>query len=212
MSKSKGVSRRQFAKHIGRSHVWVSRLVNEGKIPLNANGQIPLEEGLKAYEESQQVGYDGNRAHGENQRRKAAANRKGEDSPKKIEQKAPKNVTHISEAKKRADSSLASVPGTGGSVDKINAAYNRARLAEKTFQAKMKELEYKEAQGLLIPLADVEKDAQEAAAAVRERLMSMAPRIAPLCEGRTAREIEPIIEDAVNEALQALRRSRFAKG
>src|SRR5699024_1060807 len=65
---------------------------------------------------------------------------------------------------------------------------------------------------LLIPLAEVEKDAQEAPAAVRERLMSKAPRIAPLCEGRTAREIETIIEDAINESLQALRRSRFAKG
>jgi len=212
MSKSKGVSRRQFAKHIGRSHVWVSRLVNEGRLPLDEHGRIPLEEGLKAYEESQRVGYDGNRAHGENQRRQAAAKRSGKTPPKKVEQQPPKNVTHISEAKKRTEKSLAAVPGTGSSVDQINASYNRARLAEKTFQAKLKELEYKEAQGLLIPLAEVEKDAQEAAAAVRERLMSMAPRIAPLCEGRTAREIEPIIEDAINEALQALRRSRFAKG
>lgn len=212
MSKSGSVSRREFAKRIGRSHVWVSRLVKEGKIPLDEKGRIPLEAGLKAYEESQSVGYDANRAHGENQRRAAAAKKTGNEPEKNVEQQAPKKVTHISEAKKKAESGLSSIPSSGGSVEKINAAYNRARLAEKTFQAKMKELEYKEAQGLLIPLAEVEKDAQEAAASVRERLMSMAPRVAPLCEGKTAREIEPIIEDAINEALQALNKSRFAKG
>lgn len=215
MSKDKGVSRREFARQIGRSHVWVSRLVKEGRLPLDSTGKIPLQAGLMAYEESQQVGYDGNRAHGENQRRAAAAKKTGSKKPeKKLKQKEPDNVTHISKAKsKAADRSVPDVPVIGGpSIDKINAAYNRARLAEKTFQAKMKELDYKEAQGLLLPLNDVEKDAQETASAVRETLMSMAPRIAPLCENRTAREIEPIIEDAINDALQALNRSRFTKG
>lgn len=211
MSKEKGLSRRQFAELIERSHVWVSRLVKEGRIPLDASGRIPREAGLRAYEESQRVGYDGNRAHGENQRRAAAAKKDGDKSAEKVTQKPPANVTHISDAKKKAGD-IPDIPAVGGaSVDKINAAYNRARLAEKTFQAKLKELEFKEAQGLLLPLVEVEKDAMETAAALRERLMSMAPRIAPVCEGRTAREIETLIEDAVNEALQAFQRSRFAR-
>lgn len=210
---SKAVSRRAFALEIGRSHVWVSRLVNEGKIPLNEAGKIPLQAGLRAYEESQQAGYDSNRAHGENQRAASAAKKLGANKKKKAVKKPPVKVAEKkSESTKVDESDLLSVGGIGGpSVDKVNAAYNRARLAEKTIQAKLKELEYKEAQGILIQLTDVQKDAQETAAAVRERLMSMPPRIAPLCENKTAREIEPIIEDAINEVLQAINRSRFAK-
>src|SRR5699024_3908292 len=182
------------------------------RLPLDEHGRIPLEEGLKAYEESQRVGYDGNRAHGENQRREAAAKRSGKKPPKKVEQQPPKNVTHISEAKKRTEKSLPSLPAARRSVDHISPPYSRDRFRGRAFPAQLTELASEAAHGLLIPLAAVGTAAEEAAAAVRERLMSMAPRIAPPCEGRTAREIEPIIEDAINESLQALRRSRFAKG
>lgn len=209
---SKALSRRAFAKVIGRSHVWVSRLVNDRRLPINADGKIPLAAGLKAYEESQRVGYDGNRAHGENQRRAAATKKPVKELKEKVKQKSPTNVRPISSAKKTTDSEIPEpLPIGGPSVEKVNAAYNRARLAEKTMQAKLKELELKEAQGLLIPLVDIEKDAQATAAAIRERLMSISPRVAPLCEHKTAREIEPIIDDAINEALQALQRSRFVK-
>lgn len=201
------VSQREFAKHIGRSHVWVNRLVKEGKIPSNDKGRIPLQDGLRAYEASQQPGYDANRAHGEKQRR------------------AAKKTTRKTAAKKSAasktlpvqtlpdDDDDAPLPSSGFvPVEKINAAYNKARLAEKTFQAKLKELEYQEAKGQLIPIDVVKSDAAHAGTEIREKLSSIGARIASICEGKTAREIEGIIDDAINEALEALHKTRFGKG
>lgn len=195
---TKYVSQREFAKHIGRSHVWVNRLVKEGRLPSNSKGQIPLEEGLQAYEASKHPGYAASREQGEKQR--AAAKKK---EPKK---NAAEDSVPLSAAEPEIPATT-----TGMSVAKINEAYNRARLAEKTYQAKLRELEYKEASGELIPRDDVEADAERTGAEVRERLMSVPPRVAGLCEGKSAREIERIIEEAINEALSALQRSRFGR-
>mgnify|MGYP005813316233 CR=1 FL=1 len=208
---SGSVSQRKFAEHIGRSNVWVSKLVKAGRLPVDADGKIPLADGLAAYEASQQVGYDGNRAHAAKQR---SASAKAKASPRAAATKAPPlpAAAHQTTTLGDDDEADAPLPATGlVSVDKVNAAYNRARLAEKTYQAKLKELEYKEAQGLVLSLAEVEKDAEETAGALREKLMSLPPRIAPLCEGKPAREIEGVLDEAINDALLALSRSRFAK-
>lgn len=93
----------------------------------------------------------------------------------------------------------------------VTAEFNKARLAEKTYQAKLKEIEYKLKRGELLERVAVEADAQRTAALVRERLMSVPVRIAGLCEGRTAREIEEIIEDGINDALELLQKSKYVK-
>lgn len=203
---SDSVSQREFAKHIGRSHVWVSKLVKAGKLPTNDKGKILLAEGLAAYEASQQVGYDANREHAEKQRRQSA---KSKPAAKKTASK--KTAAKIPELPNYEDDN--SLPGAESlTVKKLSEAYNKARTAEKTFQAKLKELEYKQAQGHLIQRDDVLADAASTAEELRGLLFSIAPRIAPICEGKTAREIETMIEDAINESLEALQKSKFAKG
>lgn len=205
------VSQRQFATHIGRSHVWVSKLVKAGKIPVNDKGRIPLSEGLRAYEASQRVGYDSNREHGAKQR---AVSKKKAVTGKPVRAK-PVPAASTGES----NSPIATLPSDDEpvsqsgrlSIDKVHDAFNRARLAEKTFQAKLKELEYKEAQGLLLKIEEVEEDAAQTAGAIRDQLMSMGPRIAPLCEGKSAREIEAIIEDGINDALAAFQKARFGR-
>lgn len=201
------LSQREFAEHIGRSHVWVNRLIKQGKIPV-VDGKIPLEEGVKAYEASKQVGYEANRAHGEKQRQEAA----------KKKEKAS-GASSATKKKKREMPPTTTIPGddetmpmTGNvAADKVAAAFNKAKLAEKTYQAKIKELDYKEKQGLLIAKETVEADAAQTAEELRGLMFSIPPRIAPLCEGRPAREIESIIDEAINEALGALKKSRFVK-
>ena len=89
--------------------------------------------------------------------------------------------------------------------------FNKAKTAEKTYQAKLKRLEFEEKEGSLIAKDAVRDDAFLAANELRSRLFSIAPRAAPRCEGKTAREIERIIEDEINFALQALQESRFIK-
>lgn len=196
------LSQRAFAKEIGRSHVWVSKLVKQGKIPL-VDGKIPRAEGMKAFEASQQLGYEANRELNE-KNRKAAPKKKPAAKKKKAEPAVDDQAFTIPDED--------TLPATGTiSVDKVAAAFNKAKLAEKTYQAKLRELEFKEKQGLSISKEAVEADAANTAEELRGLLFSIGPRIAPICEGKEAREIEGIIEDAINEALQALNKSRFAK-
>ena len=91
----------------------------------------------------------------------------------------------------------------------VTAALNKARLAEKTYQAKLKEIEYRIRKGELVERETVSKDAQMVASALRERFMSIPVRISGLCEGRTAREIEEIFEDAINDAMTQFQKSEF---
>lgn len=195
---SKLLSQREFAKEIGRSHVWVSKLVKSGKLPV-IDGKIPLEAGLKAYKDSQQLGYEANREHGQKQREEAA---KKENKPVST----PKQQDHAISLPDDDEP----LPTTSSlTSDKVTAAFNRARLAEKTFMAKLKELDFKEKQGLLIPKDQVEQDAAAIAEELRGLLFAIGPRIAPICEGKPAREIEVIIEEAINDSLTSLKKSRF---
>lgn len=189
------LSQRQFAERIGRSNVWVSKLVKQGKLPV-INGKIPLDQGIIAYEASQRLGYDNNREYNEQQRQK-----NGKQNPVKPARPVePATLPDDDEP----------LPSTGSiSVDKVAAAFNKARLAEKTYQAKLKELDYKEKQGHLLPKEAVEADAAAVAEELRGLLFAISPRIAPLCEGKPARQIEAIIEEAINDALAALKKSRF---
>lgn len=95
-------------------------------------------------------------------------------------------------------------------VKNVAEAFNKARLAEKTFQAKLKEIEYRMKKGDLLERADVEADAEKTASALRGRLMSVPVRIAGLCEGRTSREIEEILETALNDVLSEFKKSEFS--
>ena len=173
-SNSQSVSVREFAKQVGRSKSWISKLAISGKLPRNDDGSIPLEAGFKAYD------------------------------------KLVKEV----EAKKRkveplSDDDNAPMAGAMSKAMNVTEAFNKARLAEKTYQAKLKELEYKLKHGELVERARVIEDAQATAALVRERLMSIPVRVSGLCEGRTARDIEEILEDAINDVLKSFQKSEY---
>lgn len=196
------VSQREFARRMGCSHVWINQLIREGKIPVNEKKRIPFEAGREAYEASKQPGYDAQREHGKRQREAA---KKG----------AAKTTKTRKTSKSTEDAPLPEPPldaASAATVSQVNVAYNKARLAEKTYQAKLKEIEFKKAQKQLIPIEEVQEDAERLATEIREKLSSVAPRIANICEGRSAREIEGIIDDAINDALGALQKSKFKKG
>ena len=91
----------------------------------------------------------------------------------------------------------------------LTEAMNKARLAKETYQAKLKEIEYRLAKGELVERSVVEQDAQAVASALRQNLMSIPVRISGLCEGRQSREIEEIIEDAINDALAQFQKTEF---
>lgn len=111
--------------------------------------------------------------------------------------------------KKPAKNNSAPTTEAMSGVMNVTAAFNKARLAEKTYQAKLKEIEYKLKKGELIESEKVRADAHATASALRSRLASIPVRISGLCEGRPAREIEEIIEDAINDALTEFQKSEF---
>ena len=175
------LSARAFAKLVGNSNVYISRLVKEGRLP-TINGKIPKDDGLIAYEENKKPGYDGNRE----------LNARNRQQPQIIIQKEelpdPEPIK------------------TGTSAAKSNEAYNKARAYEKTVQAKIKDIELKKLQGELVAVSDVKDDAQELAAMIRQKIISVAPIIAANAEGKTSNQILRIVEIELNEALRDLQK------
>lgn len=211
MADERFVSQREFAKHVGRSHVWINRLVKEGRLPSDERGRVPLEAGLRIFATLSQTVDPGVVAHNEKQR---GASAKKKRKPAKPESRAPK--APAPESPRAVEPELEPAPAAPSQHDAVigravNVAeqYSRAKAAKETFAAKKMELEYKRAAGELIHVDEVRDDATKTAAEVRERLFGVPSRVAGMCEGKSAREIERILDDAINEALDALRRSRF---
>lgn len=102
----------------------------------------------------------------------------------------------------------------------IKAELQRAKLREQTARARQRELEAAREEGRYVLLEDVERDARQAAATIRARLLKLGARVAleleALCSsvkrGPRAAEIEALINAQVNEALAELNRTRFAAG
>lgn len=90
--------------------------------------------------------------------------------------------------------------------DDIYELTAKAKLKDVALGASIKELKLKQLQGELVPKADVIAEAERVADAFNAVLRSVAPRIAVMCEGRTAREIEVLIEDELAKAVEELRR------
>ena len=175
------LSARAFAKLVGNSNVYISRLVKEGRLP-TINGKIPQAEGLIAYEENKKPGYDGNRELNAAKRQQPQIIIQKEELP---EQEPIK---------------------TGTSAAKSNEQYNKARAYEKTVQAKIKDIELKKLQGELVAVSDVKDEAQKLAAMIRQKIISVAPIIAANAEGKTSNQIQRIVEIELNEALKDLQK------
>ena len=175
------LSARAFAKLVGNSNVYISRLVKEGRLP-TINGKIPQAEGLIAYEENKKPGYDGNRELNAAKRQQPQIIIQKEELPE------PEPIK------------------TGTSAAKSNEQYNKARAYEKTVQAKIKDIELKKMQGELVAVSDVKDDAQKLAAMIRQKIISVAPIIAANAEGKTSNQILRIVEIELNEALRDLQK------
>ncbi|MEG1112888.1 MAG: hypothetical protein RSE65_19465 [Hafnia sp.] len=176
------VSKSEFARRKGISPAMVTKLCVSGRIPVLKSGKLDFDKADAAYEDTRQVGREVSATNG----------KRGRSSAEQPE--LPPD-----------DAGLAN--GTSG----VAAQYNKAKTAEKVYQAKLKKLEYEEKEGSLIAKDTVADDAFLAASELRSRLFSVGPRAAPRCEGKSAREIEHIIEDEINFALQSLQESRFIK-
>ena len=58
----------------------------------------------------------------------------------------------------------------------------------------------------LIPVERVNHDAEEIGTLIRGKLITIPSRVATICEGRTARDIEEIIDEEINKTLEELQK------
>ena len=185
-----GVSVRAFAQQVGRSHVSILNRIKAGDIPRNADGTIPLAEGLKAFAAFEK------RSPAKKAAPKKAPAKPAATKPKAVAKKAP--ASSVKTIDDEPDDTLAP---TVGEASAVATAYNKAKLAEKTYQAKLKELEFKLRKREIIPRSEVEEQVEALAVKVRGKLLAVPVRVAVMCEGRPAREIEDIFATAIDEAL-----------
>ena len=179
------VTRRALADEIGKSHVWVVKLIKEGVIPVNDDGSIPHRAALEAY----------------------AAWKEGR--PDKAGVAAPKRRGRPPKKQNQKNTEQESRPVVMADIDEavnVGMSYNKAKAADKTYSAQLKGLEYKKRKGELVEKKEVEQLAMALAEKVRGKLMTVGVRIAGLCEGRTAREIEELIDTEINAAMADLRK------
>ena len=200
-----GVTVREFARQIGKSHVWVMKLIKEEVLPRYTDGTIPLEQGLKAYEDYS--------AQPKNKRGRPANGTKKEKAPptpppERIKKQQPE-IPLSQDVEQAPDLSTMDKANRTKEAVNINAAFNKAKLAEKTYQARLRELEYKMKSGELLEKTAVAAEAQWLAEQVKAKLMSIPPRVSSMCEGRIARDIEEILTDSINSALKELQKCKY---
>lgn len=201
MAKGESIGVRELARQVGCSHVLILNLIKAGKMPQNKDGSIPLDAGLIAYENRK--------------KKKEPKESKKKDPPKK--RKSTKKIKELPDNDPPEDGEDVEEHAPKLTSEKlinardITTQFNKARLAEKTYQAKLREIEYKLKKGELVTRADVEADASAVAAEIRERLTSIPVRISALCEHQPARKIEEVMTDAIQDALISFSKSKFVK-
>lgn len=169
------VTRRQFADKVGCSAATITNLVHDGVLPNRPDKKLPLAAALDAFNKY--------------------ARTKSKGRSQKLRQVSPVNEKQIMKAAEAA---------SGDGEGNVNLALTKAKLAEKTYQARLKELDYKSRTGALLDRDEVEAEAAALAEKVKAKLLAIPPRISSMCEGRIARDIEEIITDAINDALRDL--------
>lgn len=90
-------------------------------------------------------------------------------------------------------------------VDPIGVL-NASKAYLTALQAKEQKLKLDELEGRLYSVDRINADAERAGELVRSKLITIPSRVATMCEGRTARDIEEIITDEINKALEEMRR------
>ena len=100
-------------------------------------------------------------------------------------------------------------PGRPSSND-IALKHAAARAADKAYQAETRRLKLEQLRGTLVSADGVRADAEACAVRVRSDLLGLPSRLAMSLEGRTAVEIETMLDAAIVEALTKLSEDAWA--
>ena len=192
------VSQAEFARIVGVSKPYVTKLVKSGKLKLNANGKLNLEESQKILNTSKNPSFDANREHAKKQKGVPLKERIEKAQELKPEPKTKKQDLINSEDTKDLDSENAY---------KINLLFNKARAAEKVALAKLRDIEVKVKNGELLDAETVKKEAAEVGNLITQKLYNMVHKLAPLLVGiDSQKQTKEILENEVEIVLEELNR------
>lgn len=85
-----------------------------------------------------------------------------------------------------------------------SSEYNVAKAKEKTAKAELAEIKVKIEKGKLLPIAEVIKEVQAACQIIRSSLLNLPNKVSPQLQHKTAKEIQIILRNEVNECLDSL--------
>ena len=191
------VHQAEFARIIGVSKPYITKLVKTGKLKLNENGKLNLEESKKILSSSKNPSFDVNRENAQKQKGVPLKERvEKAQSTKPINEKAKDLIDD--EDTKDLDSE---------SMYKINILFNKARAAEKVALAKLRDIDVKIKKGELLDAETVKREAAEVGNLITQKLYNMVYKLAPLLVGvETQKQAKDILESEVEIVLEELNR------
>ena len=211
------VSQAEFARIVGVSKPYITKLVKSGKLKLNANGKLNLEESQKILNTSKNPSFDANREHAKKQ--------KGVPLKERVEKAQSNENWTVIKDKKKIDEfveGLKPEPKTkkqdliddedtkdldSENAFKINLLFNKARAAEKVALAKLRDIDVKIKKGELLDAEIVKKEAAEVGNLITQKLYNMVYKLAPLLVGvEDQNRSKEILESEVEIVLEELNR------
>ena len=213
------VSQAEFARIVGVSKPYITKLVKTGKLKLNENGKLNLEESKKILSSSKNPSFDANREHAQKQKgvplkervEKAQSNEnwtvlQGKEKDEYIESLKPKTAPKKEKPKDLIDDEDTKDLDSE-SMYKINILFNKARAAEKVALAKLRDIDVKIKKGELLDAETVKREAAEVGNLITQKLYNMVYKLAPLLVGvETQKQAKDILESEVEIVLEDLNR------
>ena len=213
------VNQAEFARIVGVSKPYITKLVKTGKLKLNENGKLNLEESKKILSSSKNPSFDANREHAQKQKgvplkervEKAQSNEnwtvlQGKEKDEYIESLKPKTATKKEKPKDLIDDEDTKDLDSE-SMYKINILFNKARAAEKVALAKLRDIDVKIKKGELLDAETVKREAAEVGNLITQKLYNMVYKLAPLLVGvETQKQAKDILESEVEIVLEELNR------
>ena len=193
------VSQAEFARIVGVSKPYITKLVKTGKLKLNENGKLNLEESKKILSSSKNPSFDANREHAQKQR--------GVPLKERVKKSTAENITKQETPKTTNNDSEDLGNTVPNDMFKINILFNKARAAEKVALAKLRDIDLKLKQGELLEAETVKREAAEVGNLITQKLYNMVYKLAPLLVGiETQKQAKDILESEVEIVLEELNR------
>ena len=193
------VNQAEFARNIGVSKPYITKLVKTGKLKLNENGKLNLEESKKILSSSKNPSFDANREHAQKQ--------KGVPLKERVEKSTAENIPKQETPKTTNNDSEDLGNTVPNDMFKINILFNKARAAEKVALAKLRDIDLKLKQGELLEAETVKREAAEVGNLITQKLYNMVYKLAPLLVGvETQKQAKDILESEVEIVLEELNR------